>query len=262
MLRSLYTAATGMGAQQKAVDVVSNNLANANTTGFKRSQADFEDLLYSALERPGAVRADGRFAPTGLEIGSGARLVSTTKVFEQGAIEETTRNLDVAIDGNGFMQVNLPDGGVGYTRDGALRLSADGLLVNNQGNPLEPQSSIPDDATDIQIGQDGTVAVTTAGSSEPTTVGSLTLVKFANPSGLLSMGGNVYQETPASGAPVTGTAGADGFGELRQGFVERSNVSVVNELVQLIVSQRAYEINTRAIKVGDEMLGSLNELIR
>lgn len=262
MLRSLYTAATGMSAQQTAVDVVSNNLANANTTGFKRSQADFEDLLYAARERPGAVKADGTFAPTGLEIGSGSRLVSTTKVFQQGAVEETSRDLDVAIDGKGFLQVQLPDGSVGYTRDGALRLSADGVLVNNQGNPLDPQITIPADTKSIQIGNDGTVAVITAGSDEPQTLGQLTLARFANPAGLLSMGGNVYQETPASGAPTTGAAGQSGFGQIKQKFLEQSNVSVVNELVQLIVAQRAYEINTRAIKVGDEMLGNLNELIR
>lgn len=262
MLRSLYTAATGMSAQQTAVDVVSNNLANANTTGFKRSQADFEDLLYAARERPGKVGAAGAVAPTGLEIGSGARLVSTTKVFEQGAVEETTRDLDVAIDGRGFLQVQLPDGSVGFTRDGSLRLSPSGTLVTNRGFPVEPAIQIPPEAKEIQIAGDGTVAVITPGTTDPQIVGTLQLARFANPSGLVSMGENVYQESPASGAPTTGTAGLDGFGQLRQGFLERSNVSVVNELVSLIVAQRAYEINTRAIRVGDEMLGNLNELIR
>ncbi len=263
MLRALNTASTGMRVQQVQLDIVANNLANASTTGFKRSRADFQDLLYVTLERPGAQTAAGTQAPTGLQIGSGARLISTSRNLQQGALEQTERALDVAIEGTGFLQVQLPDGSNAYTRAGALRLDADGQLVTPEGYRLVPQVTIAQDALDIKIGRDGTVTVSP--SSAPDTqvqVGTIQLAVFTNPAGLEAIGQNLLRETPASGAVQLVTPGTNGAGSIVQGALERSNVDVVTELVNLISTQRAYEVNSRAIRSADEMLATSNNLTR
>ena len=262
MLRAFSTAATGMTAQQTIVDVIANNLANINTVGFKRSQVDFQDLMYVRLQEPGREIAAGVTAPSGLEIGSGVKTASTIKVYTQGEMENTGRNLDVSIEGNGFFQVTLPNGSTRYTRDGALKMSADGTLVATGGYAIEPSITIPSDWKAIGIASDGTVTVFTGADSTGTSVGQLSLVRFANPAGLSAEGGNLLAETAASGSPTSGTPGDAGMGTLQQGFLERSNVQMVTELVNLITAQRAYEINSRAIKVGDEMLVAANQLIR
>ena len=261
MFRAFSTAATGMTAQQMTVDTIANNLANVNTVGFKRSQMDFQDLMYVKLAEPGREEAAGILAPNGLEIGSGVRPASTLKVFTQGEMENTGRTLDVAIQGDGFLQVTLPGGQVRYTRDGSLRINASGALVNASGYAYQPSITIPTDARSVSIGKDGTVSVFAGSQTTPTAVGTLQLVRFSNPSGLTSEGCNLLAETPASGSPTSGTAGQDGFGEIQQGFLERSNVQMVTELVSLITAQRAYEINSRAIRAGDEMLTTANRLI-
>lgn len=263
MFKALFTSATGMKAQQLSVDNTANNLANVNTTGFKRSQLGFQDLLYVTARAPGTEAAQGLQLPTGLQIGSGVRPASNTKIFTQGVLENTGERFDVAIEGEGFLQVNLPSGEPRYTRDGALRLNSNGNLVNTEGFLVQPQITVPQDALSVSIGTDGTVSVITAGApTSATTVGQLTLVRFPNPAGLSSEGSNFYSETTSSGSPITGTPGADGFGAIRQGFLERSNVEVVSELVNLILAQRAYEINSRAIRTGDEMLSMSNNLTR
>ncbi len=261
MLRAFSTAATGMSAQQTMLDVVANNLANINTAGFKRSQVDFQDLVYVQISPAGGEVAAGVTSPTGLEIGSGVRAASTTKVFSQGEMEITDRQYDVAIGGKGFFQVTMPTGETRYTRDGSLQVNANGNLVTSSGYYLEPSITISSDNRAVSIGKDGTVSVFTGSSSTPTVAGTISLVRFANPSGLESMGDNLFAETPASGTPETGTAGANGFGFIQQGSLERSNVQMVKELVNLITAQRAYEINSRAIKAGDQMLTTANSLI-
>jgi flagellar basal-body rod protein FlgG len=263
MIKALFTSATGMKAQELVVDNTANNLANVNTTGFKRSQMEFQDLLYVTKRAAGTEAAQGLQLPTGLQIGSGVRPASNTKIFSEGVLENTDNRLDVAIEGDGFLQITLPSGETRYTRDGALRLNASGNVVTSEGYLVQPQITLPQDILSISIGIDGTVSVITAGApNTSTTVGSLTLVRFPNPAGLSSEGGNLYAETAASGSPTTGTPGQDGFGTLRQGFLERSNVEVVSELVNLIMAQRAYEINSRAIRVGDEMLSTANDITR
>jgi flagellar basal-body rod protein FlgG len=261
MLRAFSTAATGMTAQQMIVDVIANNLANINTVGFKRSQVDFQDLLYVKLQEAGRELAAGSAAPSGFEIGSGVRPASTLKVFTPGEMENTGRSMDIAIEGDGFLQVTSPGGVTRYTRDGSLRINAAGALVTSGGYTIEPAISVPSNARAISIGRDGTVAAFVGGDSAPTVVGQITLVRFANPSGLSSEGGNLLAETPASGTPTTGTPGQDGLGTIQQGFLEKSNVQMVTELVNLITAQRAYEINSRAIRAGDEMLTTANRLI-
>ena len=260
MLRAFSTAATGMTGQQTMIDVVANNLANINTTGFKRSQIDFQDLLYIKMRESGVEVAAGTISPSGLEVGSGVKVGSTIKVFTEGELTNTERSLDVAIAGDGFFQVSLPNGDTRYTRDGALQLNADGALVTAGGLTVEPAVTIPSDAESINIAADGTVSVTTATGTS--SVGQLQLVKFLNPSGLSSEGDNLYAETESSGTPITGTASEDGFGSLQSRFLEKSNVQMVTELVNLITAQRAYEINSRAIKAGDDMLRTANEIVR
>jgi len=261
MLRAFSTAATGMTAQQMIVDTIANNLANINTAGFKRSQVDFQDLMYVKLQEPGRETAAGVTAPSGFEIGSGVRPASTLKVFTQGEMQNTERSLDVAIEGDGFFQVSLPGGETRYTRDGSFRVNANGQLVTASGYALEPAITIPSDARSVSVGKDGTVSVFAGASSTPTQAGQIQLVRFPNPSGLTNEGGNMLAESPASGTPTTGTAGQSGFGAIQQGFLERSNVQMVTELVNLITAQRAYEINSRAIRAGDEMLTTANRLI-
>ena len=262
-MKALHTAATGMKVQQLTVDVIANNLANANTSGFKRSQIDFQDLLYVEMQRPGLSTANGVASPTGLQVGSGARAVSTTKVFSQGTLEETRRDLDVAIDGAGFFQVDMPDGSTGYTRDGSFRLDASGNMVTTDGYAVSPGISFPEDVTSLRIGKDGTVSVTTASAPETTTVlGQIELARFPNPAGLSSEGGNLFRATDSSGEATVSSPGEGGMGQLAQQFLERSNVDVVSELVNLITAQRAYEVNSRAIRTSDDMMSLVNNLTR
>jgi len=258
MFKALFTSATGMKGQQLLVDTISNNLANINTSGFKKSQVAFEDLLYEMLVTPGTEAAEGFEIPTGLQVGSGSKVTSTAKVFTQGAPINTGNQLDVAIQGKGFFRVSLPDGTYAYTRDGGFKLNSSGQLVNNEGYVISPGISIPTDATDVSIGIDGNVNVLVGSEGTMTNVGQLEMHDFINPAGLKAMGGNLYQETIASGTAISGTAGADGLGELMQGFLEGSNVDAVTELVGLILAQRAYEINSRAIRTSDEMLSTIN----
>jgi len=261
MLRAFSTAATGMTAQQMMVDVIANNLANINTTGFKRSQIDFQDLLYIKMRESGTEVASGINAPGGLEVGSGVRAASTIKVFTAGEFQNTGRKLDIAISGDGFLQVTLPNGDIRYTRDGALQINAEGQFVSTTGYPIEPAVTVPTDAVSIDIGKDGGVNVTDAAGTS-SVVGTIQLVRFPNPSGLTNEGDNLLAETEASGTPTTGTAGENGFGAIQAGFLEKSNVQMVTELVNLITAQRAYEINSRAIKAGNDMLQTANNMVQ
>ena len=260
MIRSLWISKTGMDAQQTQMDVISNNLANVSTSGFKRSRAVFEDLLYQTIRQPGAASSQQTQLPTGLQVGTGVRPVATARVFTQGALQQSSNSLDVAINGQGFLQVQMPDGTTGYSRDGNLRMDNQGQVVTSSGFPILPAITIPPNAQSITIGQDGTVSVTQAGSATPTQVGSLQLTNFVNPAGLQSIGQNLFTETPASGTPNAGTPGTNGLGLLNQGFVETSNVNVVEELVSMIQTQRAYEINSKAIQTSDQMLQKLAQL--
>jgi flagellar basal-body rod protein FlgG len=253
MLRAFSTAATGMSAQQMMVDVTANNLANINTTGFKRSQINFQDLLYINMRESGAEVASGMESPSGMEIGSGVYAASTVKVFTNGELVNTGRNLDLAILGDGFLQVVFTTGDTRYTRDGALQTNADGQLVTATGYLIEPAITIPTDSVAVDIGKDGSVNVTTASGTQ-SVVGTIQLARFPNASGLSSEGDNLLAETEASGTALTGTPGENGLGAIQAGFLEKSNVQMVTELVNLITAQRAYEVNSRAIKAGDEML--------
>jgi flagellar basal-body rod protein FlgG len=264
MLKSLYTTATGMKAQQTMVDMIANNIANVNTAGFKKSQASFEDLFYVTLQSPGLARGAGDSpVPIGTQIGSGTRLNGTTKVFTTGTLEITERSLDLAIDGEGFFSLILPDGSTGYTRDGAFHLNADGKIVTGTGNVLTPEITVPSDTLEISVDPTGRVSGRTAGSPDTATVfGQLNIHRFVNPSGMLAVGANVMRPTEASGQPITSTPGLTGLGLLKQGFIERSNVQIVNELVNLIVAQRAYEVNSRAIQASDQMLSTATNISR
>jgi flagellar basal-body rod protein FlgG len=261
MLRAFSTSATGMMAQEMLVDVVANNLANVNTTGFKRSQIEFQDLLYSKLMEPGVEVSPGINAPTGLEVGSGVRVASTVRVFSPGQLENTGRGLDIAIRGDGFLQVLMPNGDIRYTRDGALQVNANGQLVTTVGYQIEPAISIPAEAASINIAADGGVNVTDSTGAR-SVVGTLQLARFVNPSGLTSQGDNLYALSDASGAALTGTAGEEGYGTIQAGFLEKSNVQMITELVNLITAQRAYELNSRAIRAGDEMLRNTTNIFR
>jgi flagellar basal-body rod protein FlgG len=263
MIRALFTSATGMKAEELVVDVVANNLANVNTTGFKRSLVTFQDLLYLHPQPPGTEISPGQIVPTGLEVGSGVRPAATMKQFTLGGIEFTGNELDVAIEGNGFFQILMPDGTIRYTRAGQFRLDQNRRIVTPEGFPLEPAITIPEDATAISIGRDGRVSIVTSAAPETSTVvGTIQLALFPNPAGLKSEGHNLYSETPASGAPILVIPGESGAGTLLASFLERSNVEVVSELVNLILAQRAYEINSRAIRAGDAMLETVNQLPR
>jgi flagellar basal-body rod protein FlgG len=260
MIRSLWIAKTGLDAQQTQLDVISNNLANVGTAGFKRSRAVFEDLLYQTLRQPGAQSSQQTQLPTGLTVGTGVKPVATEKVFTQGNLQQTGNNLDVAVNGAGFFQVQLPDGTTAYTRDGSFHLDAQGQLVTSSGYPLQPAITIPANALTVTIARDGTVSVTQAGQATPTQVGALQLANFINAAGLQSQGENLYIETAASGTPTTNTPGTNGLGTLSQGYVETSNVNVVEELVNMIQTQRAYEINSKAVQTSDQMLQRLSQL--
>jgi flagellar basal-body rod protein FlgG len=254
MIRALYSAATGMEAQQLNIDVIANNLANVSTSGFKKSRADFQDLLYQTLKEPGVSATGTTQVPTGIQVGLGVRPAAVERIHLQGDFNQTTNPLDVAIEGDGLFQVTLPDGNTAYTRAGAFKLDSTGSMVTSEGDPITPQITIPQGAESINIGNDGTVSVTLAGQSAPTQVGQIQTVRFANPAGLRAEGRNLFKETDTSGTPQLGTPGQDGLGQLSQGFLESSNVSVVEELVAMITGQRAYEINSRAITAADEML--------
>ena len=253
MLRAFSTAATGMTAQQMMVDVIANNLANINTTGFKRSQINFQDLLYIKMMEPGAEVASGITSPSGIEIGSGVHAASTIKVFTAGEFQHTGRKLDIAIRGDGFFQVSLPNGEINYTRDGSLQINADGQLVTTTGYTIEPAISVPTDYASIDVGKDGSVNVTDIAGTV-SVVGNIELARFPNSPGLSSEGDNLLSETEASGTATTGTPGDSGFGAIQAGFLEKSNVQMITELVNLIKAQRAYETNSRAIRAADEML--------
>ena len=260
MIRSLWIAKTGLEAQQTQLDVISNNLANVSTNGFKRSRAVFEDLLYQTLRQPGAQSSQQTQIPSGLQIGTGVRPVATVKIFTQGNLQQTGNPLDVAIQGHGFFQVLQPDGSTAYTRDGSFQLNNQGALVTSSGYTVQPQITIPASALSVTVGQDGTVSALLPGSSTPTQVGSLQLVNFINSSGLQSAGENLYLETASSGTASTNTPGTNGLGRLSAGYVETSNVNVVEELVNMIQTQRAYEINSKAITTSDQMLQKLSQL--
>jgi flagellar basal-body rod protein FlgG len=260
MIRSLYIAKTGLDAQQTQLDITSNNLANVGTSGFKKSRAVFEDLLYQTVRQPGAQSTQQTQLPTGLQIGTGVRPVASERIFTQGNLTQTGNQLDVAVNGQGFLQVTLPDGTVAYTRDGSLHQDAQGQLVTSSGYPVSPAITIPANAQSVTIGVDGTVSVTQQGQAAATQVGSLQLANFINPSGLEARGENLYIETAASGTPTANTPGTNGLGTLKQGYVETSNVNVVEELVNMIQTQRAYEINSKAIQTSDQMLQRLTQL--
>ncbi len=254
MLKALNTAATGMVAQQTRIDVTANNMANVNTTGFRRARAEFQDLLYQQVRRPGGQTANGGTLPTGVQIGHGTRTVSTTHVYQQGSLQQTEAPLDLAIEGAGFFQVTQPDGTVAYTRAGNLHTDAQGQLVTVDGYPIEPQITIPTDATSVTISPDGLVSVTTAGQSQAQEVGQIQLANFSNPAGLEAIGRSMFKPTTASGQPVVANPGQEGMGTVAQGFLEGSNVEVVTEMLDLITSQRAYEVNQKVIEAADEML--------
>lgn len=262
MLRSLRTAALGMAAQQLNVDTIANNLANVNTTGYKKASLEFQDLLYETIQSGETSNAGGQEKPAEIQIGHGNKPISTYRSFTQGAMEETGNPLDIAISGKGFLQILKLDGSYGYTRDGALKVSATGSLVNSTGLRVYPEISIPEGVTAVKISQDGIISVILPGEPEPEEVGQLELVNFMNPEGLRAIGGNLYEQTEASGDPIYGTAGEDGFGVILQGYLEKSNVDVVSEMINLIVSQRAYEINSKAVKTADELLAMTNNIKR
>ena len=260
MMRSLWISKTGMEAQQTQLDTISHNLANVSTNGYKRSHAVFEDLMYQNLRQAGANSTDQTTLPTGLQLGLGVRAVATSRSFSQGSQQQSSNPLDVAISGQGFFEVQMPDGTTGYTRDGSFQVSATGQLVTNNGHTVQPGITIPAAATSVTIGSDGTVSVTLPSQATPQAVGKLPLANFVNPAGLGPRGQNIYVETAASGTPNAGTAGQNGIGLLQQGFVETSNVNVVEELVGMIQTQRAYELNSKAIKTSDDMLARLTQL--
>ena len=260
MQRALFTAATGMMAQQLNVDVISNNLANVNTTGYKSSRAGFEDLMYQVIKAPGTEAASGIETPNGIQIGLGVRPSAIQKLFTQGTFQLTENPLDMVIEGRGFFQVTTPAGDTRYTRDGSFRIDSSGQVVTANGFLLDPGITIPSDATEVAVGLDGTVSVLQGSETTPTTVGQVQLAMFANEGGLLSEGNNLFAETQASGSPTTGTAGENGIGAINSGYLEGSNVSVVNELVNLIVAQRAYEANSKAIQASDNMLQLVNSI--
>jgi flagellar basal-body rod protein FlgG len=254
MIRALYTAATGMNAQETNLDVISNNLANVNTVGFKKGRADFQDLMYQYVVEPGAQTSQTTTNPTGVQVGLGVKTVAVQKMFTQGDLTSTGNQLDVAIEGDGFFQVLRPDGTFAYSRSGVFQLDFNGLLVTSDGYQVAPGITIPQDALGVTIAQDGTVTVKQPNQAVPTQVGQLIAVRFPNNAGLRATGQNLYEETQASGAPVNGIFSQLGFGRLNQGFVESSNVSIVDEVVRLITGQRAYEASSKGITTADEML--------
>jgi flagellar basal-body rod protein FlgG len=259
MNQALWVAKTGLDAQQTRMSVVSNNLANTSTTGFKRDRASFEDLLYQQVRQPGGSSSAQTQLPTGLQLGTGVRVVATSKDFNQGNQQQTGRALDAMVNGRGFFEVMMPDGSSAYTRDGSFQINAQGELVTNTGYPVQPGIQVPEGAQSVTIGNDGTISVQMSGEAASVEIGSLTLTDFINPAGLQAKGENLYLETTASGPAQNGTPGLNGLGQVVQGALEGSNVNVVEELVSMIETQRAYEMNAKAISTTDQMLGYLNQ---
>lgn len=260
MIRSLMIAASGMDVQQTNMDIISNNLANVNTNAFKRSRGDFQDMLYQTMIPQGAPSSSSTETPTGLQYGLGAKVASVSKIFTQGEFRQTGNEFDIAIEGEGFLQILLPNGERAFTRDGAMKKNVQGRLVNSQGYVLDPAITIPDNATNVTVAPDGTVSALLTGSVIPTVVGSIQLARFTNPTGLRALGKNLYAQTPSSGTPTTATPGQNGLGTLAQGFLEASNVNIVEEMVNMIVGQRAYEINSKTIQTVDQMLRTATNL--
>jgi flagellar basal-body rod protein FlgG len=260
MIRSLWTAKTGLEAQQVQMDVIANNLANVGTSGFKRSRAVFEDLLYQNLRQPGAQSTTQTSLPSGLQIGTGVRPVATERLHSQGSLQATENSRDLAINGSGFFQVLMTDGSTAYTRDGSFQIDRDGQLVTASGYPLQPSITIPDNALSVTVAQDGIVSITEPGSTQSRDIGQISLANFINPAGLQSIGENLYLETDSSGSRTENTPGLNGMGRIYQGYVETSNVNVVEEMVSMIQTQRAYEINSKAVSTSDEMLARLTQL--
>ncbi len=260
MIRSLWIARTGLDAQQTQLDVIANNLANVSTNGYKRQRAVFEDLLYQNLRQSGAQSSQQTQVPSGLQLGTGARPVSTAHLFTQGNLQKTDNSLDIAVNGEGFFQVLLPDGTTGYTRDGSFQKDSQGQIVTADGYPVQPAITIPANALSISVGNDGTVTVTQPGVAAATQIGSMQLATFVNPAGLQSIGQNLFLETAASGTPTPNAPGSNGAGVVQQGYVETSNVNVAEELVTMIQTQRAYELNSKVVSTSDSMLGRLTQL--
>jgi flagellar basal-body rod protein FlgG len=258
----MRSAASGMTAQQMNVDNIANNLANVNTTGFKRSKIEFQDVLYQNYRKAGTAAAVGAMIPTNLDVGYGTRAVATVREFSVGDLTQTDNALDLAISGNGFFQITMPDGTMSYTRDGAFKLSADGRIVTSDGFYLYPEITIPENATSISVGINGEVSVMAVGSEEPEVIGQIELAKFINPAGLSAVGHNLYVQTAASGNPIVGAPTEEGLGKIDQGYLEVSNVKVVDEMVNMIVAQRAYELNSKVVQTGEEMTQIVNNLKR
>jgi len=262
MIKGMRTAASGMAAQQMNIDNIANNMANVNTTGFKKTRLEFQDILYQNYREAGTASAIGSIIPADLAIGYGTRPVANTREFSIGDMTQTHNPLDLGISGNGFFQIEMPDGTIGYTRDGTLKMTAEGDIVNSDGFRMTPEITVPEDATSINISIDGEVSVLLVGSTDPQVIGNIELARFVNPAGLKAVGHNLYTETPASGAPILGAPAEDGLGKIEQGFLEMSNVSVVDEMVNMIVAQRAYEINSKVIQTSDDMSQIANNLKR
>jgi flagellar basal-body rod protein FlgG len=261
-MRSLFVSATGMGAQQRQIDTVANNLANVDTVGYKKSRNNFQDLLYQIDRTAGSQSSQNTTVPVGIHSGHGVKHVSTEKIFTQGDMKNTRVELDVALEGNGFFQILQPNGAIAYTRAGNFQKDQQGRVVTQDGFPVEPEIIVPQDARSVNIGMDGTVSVQVGEESLPTPVGTIQLARFANPAGLSPLGKNLYVPTVASGNPIVENPGANGMGTLNQGFLELSNVSVVDEMINMIVAQRAYEINSKAIQTSDDMLQTANNILR
>lgn len=262
MMRALFSGASGMSAETLNMDVISNNLANINTAGFKKSRAEFQDLLYQTLREPGAKSTLSTEIPTGMQVGLGVKPVAINRIFSQGNFKHTGSPMDMVIEGDGFFQVTMPDGTIGYTRDGSFSRDSTGRIVTNDGYPLEPAITIPADAISVTVGNDGTVTVMRPGESVATEVGTIQLTKFVNPAGLKSLGKNLFSNTSSSGDPIQGTPGLEGLGTISQGYQEMSNVDLVEELVSMIVSQRAYETSSKSIRAADQMLQTATQLGR
>jgi flagellar basal-body rod protein FlgG len=262
MIRALWTAGTGMNVQQVNLDVIANNIANVNTNGYKRSRADFQDLMYQTMRLQGTKSEGGNQVPTGIQIGHGAKLAAVQKVFIQGDFQETQNELDIAVEGNGLLQIVMPSGEKAYTRAGSFKRDSDGKIVTSDGYSLEPNITIPNNTVSVSIKPDGTVSAKISNQSEPQQVGKIELASFPNLTGLKSMGKNLFMETDASGAATTSKPGENGLGTLLQGYLEMSNVNVMQEMINLIVGQRAYEVNSKAIQAADEMLQMANNVRR
>ncbi len=261
MLRALTTAATGMIAQQNNLDIVANNIANVNTSGFKKSRAEFQDLLSSAIKTPGAMISQGTFQPVGIEVGLGVKTAATTRIFTPGVLQNSGGTYDMAIEGQGFFKVIMPDGSLAYTRDGSFKVDGMGQLCTTDGYLIQPQVTIPQNASEVNITPDGNVSVKIGTDTNQNVVGQVQLVRFQNPTGLLSVGHNLFVETPASGTPIDGVPNADGFGAIQQGFLEGSNVQIVDELINLIKAERAFESNSKIITASSDILRQTNQLI-